>query len=724
MRHIKAYGPWSGWCAPFPFLGNGAPYVSNPGKGKGVSGRHATRTRTKRKNFLRVAVYLRVSTAKQLKGYGLRVQHDECMAWLNYRIGKANYSVEIYTDGGVSGTLANRPDLDQLNADLTAGQYDLVVFGKLDRIGRTMKDIHRWVYDTTDLGVRVATADGRIDSEDDMFGIQLSLLAYMAELEHAMILDRTMGGREKKLAEGGWPGGVAPFWLELPPPGVIAPPTLREDKVKILEDGARLIADEHHHAEDAARALNALGWTTARGRPWNGANLIRTFNQTALDGFIIYRNTDRVHGASLRRDDEGNPLYGDTVLIPVPTPLAAERVAQVRKALSGRSFTKTTSKEYVLSTRMFAPCGHHYAGNFRSERGRITYRCTGRKTDPPCECQEILAEPMEKAVWAEVAGVVGDGHRLSEVAAEWLGGVPERIRSYEERIAELDAQIERSRGTRKKKLLGLAAALATAEGEADDEFAAEVQSTIEEMKADLKEKEKKLLTMRDETIEWLREARAKESRVQEILALVEQTRPQLEELTHERKCDLLDLLDVRIDILSDHRGQIRPGGCPFEAWFTTHNMLVPAPLTDEQWNRVAHHFPQPKKATRVVQPRVAFEASLMKVRNGMQWKDLPESFGRHRSVYQRALNYLQTGVWAQALTALGDYEGTPVPPLYHLPDFKITGSFDARLTGGDLNADGYPDAQTPSSSWPTRASSTATTVRSCAPCSAPPRTAA
>ncbi len=148
---------------------------------------------------------------KQLKGYGLSVQTDECFSWLDYRIGKGKYTVETYTDGGVSGKLAHRPDLDQLNADIGAGRVDLVIFGKLDRIGRTMKDIHRWVYDTTDLGVRVATADGRIDSEDEMFGIQLSLLAYMAELEHSMILDRTVGGREKKLAAGGWPGGVAPF---------------------------------------------------------------------------------------------------------------------------------------------------------------------------------------------------------------------------------------------------------------------------------------------------------------------------------------------------------------------------------------------------------------------------------------------------------------------------------------------------------------------------------
>jgi DNA invertase Pin-like site-specific DNA recombinase len=36
----------------------------------------------------RVAIYLRVSTARQLKGYGLQVQFEECIAWLDYKVGK------------------------------------------------------------------------------------------------------------------------------------------------------------------------------------------------------------------------------------------------------------------------------------------------------------------------------------------------------------------------------------------------------------------------------------------------------------------------------------------------------------------------------------------------------------------------------------------------------------------------------------------------------------
>lgn len=69
------------------------------------------------------------------------------------------------------------------------GLIDLVVFGKLDRIGRTVEDIHLWVFNATRrLGIRVATGDGRMDSDAETFGAMLSLLSYMAELEHTFIL--------------------------------------------------------------------------------------------------------------------------------------------------------------------------------------------------------------------------------------------------------------------------------------------------------------------------------------------------------------------------------------------------------------------------------------------------------------------------------------------------------------------------------------------------------
>ncbi|MER5813719.1 recombinase family protein [Streptomyces californicus] len=688
---------------------------------------------------VRVAIYLRVSTIKQLKGYGLEVQLDECIAWLDFKLGKGSYLYEVYTDGGVSGKLAHRPDLDGLNTDLAALRYDLVIFGKLDRIGRTMRDIHRWVYDTTDIevvggvNVRVATADGRIDSEDDMFGIQLSLLAYMAELEHAMILDRTMGGREKKLAQGGWPGGVAPFWLELPKKGAIGPPTLRETGVRFLEVSARLLAEELLPAEEAAAVLNALGHETARGLPWTGANLIRTWMQTALDGYIIYRNVESGRGA-VRLGPDGKPLYGETVRIPVPVPVPTSRVREVRRSLARRSFTKENRRDYLLSRRVIGLCGAHYVGAHREERGRTAYRCTGRRSDPPCRCQEILAAPLEEAVWGEVARTLEDSEKLRGLAEEWLGDAPGEAEEYEARIAALDDELERSQRLRKRKLLALAEALAADEGE-EAEIGVELKASIEDVKQDLQKRERTIRDLRVDMAERLSEVQHREDRVVEVIEQALDLVPRLASLEFAERLDLLDLVDIEVRVTSEVPGVLRNPGCPFEGWFEEHGMLVPPQLTDDDWRRIEGCFPIPKKRTRIVPPRVAFEASLYKVRHGVQWKDLPQEVlqgHRLQGVYQRVLTYLKDGAWEAAMHALGDYEGTPVPPLYVLPDLDISGTFDPTLVTLPKPLLGCEDDETTcegvaerisSCSWPTPASSTATTAGSCAPCNGPPETA-
>ncbi|MFZ3560832.1 recombinase family protein [Streptomyces sp. BH055] len=697
---------------------------------------------------------MRVSTARQLKGYGLKVQLQECTAWLDYKIGKGKYVADVYTDGGVSGKLTQRPDLTALNTEIAAKAVDLVVFGKLDRIGRTMRDIHRWVYDTTDREVRIATADGRIDSDDEMFGIQLSLLAYMAELEHTMILDRTMGGREEKLAEGGWPGGVAPFWIQLPGKDSKDGPSLREEGVKLLEIAARLLVDDGMNAEEAARGLNSLGFTTARGLPWTGANLIRVFRQTALDGYVIYRNTERVSGSSLRRGPDGEPLYGDTVRLPLPIPLSPERVQQVRVALARRSFSKSTERGYLLTGRVHGLCGSTCVGAYRESRKRATYRCNGHRDADPCSCQEVLAGPLEDTVWTEIEKVLQDGEKLNRLAEEWLGDVPQRAQSYRDRIADLDLKIEQSRKMRKRRLVALAATLAS-DGDGEAQSDVEIHAAIDELRAEIKEKERKLQEMRDQTVEWLEEVEEQEDKTREVLRIAKEMSPQLGELPIEKKRDLVELLDVRVHVTSEVPGALRNKGCPFEGWFLEYKQLVPPPLTDEQWQMVEHHLPSPKKRTRVVPPRVAFEASLYKVRHGLMWKDLPVQVTqglRPQSIYQRALEYLKTGVWEQAVRSLGAYAGTPVPPLYALPDLHITGAFDPQTCtppdgtvcsqhagpGDDDESDepgdtacacddttnGGARVHVSSSSWRTRACSTPTTGRSCGRCSGPVRTAA
>lgn len=89
---------------------------------------------------LRAALYERVSTTEQsMNGYSIDAQKDN----LEEHAKKNNMKiVGHYTDAGISGTKPplKRPDLKRLLDDVEAGKVDIILFTKLDRWFRSVKE--------------------------------------------------------------------------------------------------------------------------------------------------------------------------------------------------------------------------------------------------------------------------------------------------------------------------------------------------------------------------------------------------------------------------------------------------------------------------------------------------------------------------------------------------------------------------------------------------------
>ena len=89
---------------------------------------------------LRVGLYERVSTLEQSsKGYSIDAQKDNLEEYCK----KNNLKiVDHYTDEGISGTKPplKRPELQRLLDDVQAGKIDMILFTKLDRWFRSVKE--------------------------------------------------------------------------------------------------------------------------------------------------------------------------------------------------------------------------------------------------------------------------------------------------------------------------------------------------------------------------------------------------------------------------------------------------------------------------------------------------------------------------------------------------------------------------------------------------------
>jgi DNA invertase Pin-like site-specific DNA recombinase len=89
---------------------------------------------------LRVGLYERVSTLEQSsKGYSIDAQKDNLEEYCKKNNMKI---VDHYTDEGISGTKPplKRPELQRLLDDVQAGKIDMILFTKLDRWFRSVKE--------------------------------------------------------------------------------------------------------------------------------------------------------------------------------------------------------------------------------------------------------------------------------------------------------------------------------------------------------------------------------------------------------------------------------------------------------------------------------------------------------------------------------------------------------------------------------------------------------
>ncbi|WP_328424070.1 zinc ribbon domain-containing protein [Streptomyces sp. NBC_00443] len=354
--------------------------------------------------------------------------------------------------------------------------------------------------------------------------------------------------------------------------------------------------------EDVARHLNALGYTQRNGKPWVGGNLGRRI-EACLRGYVEF--------VFAGENEDGDPIT-TSFRIDVPRPLSEARIVQLRAAINRGKRTKGKHSRYLLSNRLVSVCGAHRTGG-STATGRY-YRCMGGRVEGGAsqnheDCWELPVEDVDAAVWSEIEGLLEDRTTLHGLIAKWLGTVPARASSYRRRLVELDEQLEKKRGSRKRKIALL---LASAEDGEDD------AALIEELKAELRQQEEELLQERSRVADWLGDAEAQEERARELLHAVDGIDVSAESFTLDQKLDLLELLDVQVQVMDKgiprHKGLVDP----ITEWHRENDVPVPAQLTGEMWDKVKDILSGTRQWKDV---RGAFDVMLEKLRTGKPWNE-------------------------------------------------------------------------------------------------------
>jgi DNA invertase Pin-like site-specific DNA recombinase/transposase len=636
---------------------------------------------------LRAVDYLRVSTEDQAKGYGIAYTGKRTAAHIT-RKGWAHVE-------GESGTLPweLREGAAKI-MELAVQQprpFDLVCVNETRAIGRQNRVFWEWVWKLQDLGIFVAVVDEDIDNTTEAGAQRMADKANESFKELVRIRQRTQGGIQEKAEMGGFPGGQARYGYRIANKGVKGEQKLILDlcdggeactrtdpceavhEADVLHLARRIAIRVNRNWEQVALYLNAEGFFTRSGKPWTGPNIRgRLMDDDLLEGRFIFRNEK--NGTQIGQD--GKPVWGESITIPIPRMFTPDEVAELR-AVEGRTYTKSPipGRVYPLSGRLLSPCGSHYVGSSPKEDESLHYVCAGKRPEyagaATCSCSQIYADGVEGWVWENVCNLLGDRDRLLALADEWVGATAKKQVDYSSRLASLDQKIAEKNDTI-DLMTATFATQVTRQGLTGQAAEAAVEKKLLPHYAELEQLQKE----RADIELWQSEAQEADQRAKDLHALAQSAHGRLETFTKERQAEWLALLDIKVKVLENPPAMRRGLACPVGEWFREHKREVPT-LDDQVWKRVAEleGFPNgglvPRQAGGVA-PRTVLEVFLKKARTGASWPALEAETGS-KGLIGHWKRWSKQGRWERVMEAMKGCDGAPVAPRHRLPKMEMTG---------------------------------------------------
>ena len=370
----------------------------------------------KSRKIERVAAYIRVSTQEQkLHGISLDAQKAKLIAYA-----KANGMkiVEWYMDEGVSARklIKKRPELQRMIQDAEKGNFERIIFIKLDRFFRSVAEYHECmkrispvVWTTTEEKYDLTTANGR-------FLINAKLA--VAEMEADMASERVNLVNEYKTTTGQPLCGNVPFGFKIE---------------KDTQAGRKKIVKDPEYSDIADDIIQFF--LTHQSKRATGTYL-RTKHHITMG----YQNICKwLSNPMLCGEYRGNANYCEAYI-------DKETFEKMQK-FGKRNVKSNTERVYIFSGLLICPiCGRKLAGTARRQKnsqGRRyiyqRYNCAGFSHDNCCTFNKAVTEnTIEKMMLDNVRKYLEDA-KIEDI--EITEGDSSKIPKYN--IEEIHAEIDR-----------------------------------------------------------------------------------------------------------------------------------------------------------------------------------------------------------------------------------------------------------------------------------------
>jgi len=244
---------------------------------------------------VRVATYTRRSTDEEHQPFSIEAQDAKLAAYISSQDGWHHMVGCTFTDN-MTGSVLDRPGLQQALVAARAKRFDILLVYKVDRLARSIRGLAQLLDELDTAGVAFRSATEPFDTSTPAGRMMVQMLGVFAEFERRTIIDRVIAGMERKAARGQWTAGSHPFGYatEKPKPGettasgFLVPLAGQAPLVPVIFD---LYANKRMGARAIAAWLNDRNYRTRAGRPWGVTGVLTVLRNRAYLGQIYFRGT-------------------------------------------------------------------------------------------------------------------------------------------------------------------------------------------------------------------------------------------------------------------------------------------------------------------------------------------------------------------------------------------------------------------------------------------------
>lgn len=306
---------------------------------------------------MRVAMYVRVSTEEQGDhGYSIAAQKERCSKFIEsqgWEIAK------IYADPGYSAKNLKRPAMTDLMRDIELDVFDVIVVYKLDRLVRSVLDLHQLLKLFEKNSVKFKSVTEVFDTTTAMGKFFITMVGAMAEWERNSISERVSMGMEQLAREGKWKGGTIGYGHDK----IGGEMVIVEEEAQVIRNIFDWYIKEGLSDRTIAHRLNDMGIRTRQGALWTEGKIRRTMKSKKNLGILEY-------GVRVNKD---KAFDVEGVFDPIISRETFDMALKIRYARQKSHGKQATSDYYFSGHLKCARCGGPFKGIKTKQYKR--YRC-------------------------------------------------------------------------------------------------------------------------------------------------------------------------------------------------------------------------------------------------------------------------------------------------------------------------------------------------------------